>query len=102
MNIKLNYDDRKRIESIIANFSESDNEHIYSLVEHDDRQMKSNPLTNAMRSLCGNSQAFELASDTTEWLEEAHKVWWDLTTKRYQFEYALELYIKKLEAPEAA
>lgn len=102
MKIKLNYDDIKRIESIISNFSENDHERIYALVEQEDRQIKSNPLTNAMRELCGNSQAFELASDTSEWQEEAHKTWWDLTTKRYQFEYALELYIKTLEAPEAA
>lgn len=102
MKLRLNFDDIRRIEKIISEFTEAQNDLVYSLVEQDDRQMKSNPLTNAMREITGGGQAFELASDTSEWQELAHQTWWDFTTKKYQFEIALQLYAKSLETPEAA
>lgn len=100
--MRLTYSDIKEIEEIISKFTEDDHERIYAEVEWEDRQMKSNPLTNAMRGICGSSQAFELASDTSKWQEQAHKAWWDMTTMKHQYEYALAIYTKRHETQEAA
>lgn len=100
--MKLSQNDIQEIRAIISSFTEEDNDRISEMVEWEDRQTKSNPLTNAMRSLCGTSVAFDLAADTCEFQEMAHKTWWDMTTLKYQFEYALGTFKERHKTWEAA
>ena len=100
--MRLTYSDRKEIGAIIAKFTEEDNERIYTEVERDIKQMKSSPLDVVLSNLCSDKDAYELASDETDWQILRNEFLWDRLTDYYKHKYALSIFMAKHRTQEAA
>lgn len=100
--MKLTYSDRKEIDSIIAGFTEGDNERIYAEVKWQVKQMKSSPLNVVLSDLCSDKDAYELASDEMDWQVLRDEFLWDRLTDYHKHEYALSIFIAKHRTQETA
>lgn len=100
--MKLTYSDRKEIDSIIAGFTEDDNERIYAEVEGDVNRIKSSPVNPVIQAICRDPLAFELASDASEWQEAMSHFLWDRLTDYHKHQFALDIFIAKRRTQEAA
>lgn len=100
--MRLTYSDRKEIDAIIAKFTEEDNERIYAEVDWQVKQMKSSPLDVVLSNLCSDKDAYELASDETDWQVLRDEFLWDRLTDYHKHQYALSIFIAKHRTQEAA
>lgn len=102
--MRLTYEDKQEIKSIIASLDELDKERIYEEVSR--LAKASNPITSLLRNYQPDEHTTDavdyLSGDDVDYQEKSSEWFWDALTERVKAEYALGIFKAKHEHRRAA